>query len=120
MKIIEKVKKLFRKGTNLVLEEIEIHKKYDELKSELLKSQPITELKNICKEFELKITEKALFKVHIQENLNLEQLIEYFQKKKIDIKKVLKQKEQIDTQYNHHPLISNKLETDKFELKVNI
>jgi hypothetical protein len=117
MKILTKIKSLFKKSTNLVLEEIEIHKEYKKLKHEILKSQSLTELKNICKQHNLINSE--IYYDHIDKHLDLDQIIEYCKNKKIDISKTLKKKEILDKKYIKHTLIPNKLENSKLEVEIN-
>lgn len=118
MKIINKIKSFFKKGTNIVLEEIEIHKEYNILKNEILKAQTLTELKNMCKEFELEQTPKDLYHEHLEKSVDLDQIIEYCKNKKINISIVLKKKQILDKKYIKHKLISNKFENNKVELKI--
>jgi hypothetical protein len=116
MKIIENVKKMFTKGTNLVLDGIKIHKQYNELKSRILETLKLEELKDVCKEFDIQINKKKLYRTHIHKNIELGQLIKYCKNK--NISKIIKEKEKIEKQYNHRQVISNKLETDEFDIKV--
>lgn len=104
MKILKKLKNLFKKTEKIIINELELNKEYNQLKNKILDKQSFKELQKICEFYDIDITLKEIYSDQIKENIHLDQLIQYCQKNKIDIKEILKEKKQIDKKYNVNKL----------------
>ena len=115
---VEKTATGLKKGTESVQKQLKRNQGYKRLKETLLKNAALSDLKKICKEFGVaepsmydkdpfsgkrtkkRDTPKTVYLRHVIKNVDLDKLIEFFRKRRVNVSEVLSEKSKIDEEFS--------------------
>ena len=130
---VEKTATGIKKGTESVQKQLKRNQDYKRLKEMLLKNATLSDLKKICKEFGVaepsmyykdpfsgkrtkkRDTPKTVYLRHVIKNVDLDKLIEFFRKRRVNVSEILSEKSKIDEEFSKPSKYeANGKESDEF------